>query len=321
MSEKACPDSEFIELFRNIGPTKLAKKLGVDSRNIYERRRNIEKHLHIILQSPNDAVNCGNLYKEIPEHSARLQDTVKNGVVLVGSDSHYWPGVESVAHRAFVKFCKDIKPVIIVKNGDELDFPSISRFAPIGWENRPKVADEIECTKDRLSEIEDASKNSRLYWPLGNHDARFETRLATVAPEYARVNGVHLKDNFPRWRPCWSVWINDNVVIKHRFKGGIHAAHNNTMWAGKTIITGHLHSLKVTPFSDYNGTRWGVDTGTMADPYGPQFTDYTEDSPKSWRSGFIVLTFKNSELLWPEVCFVRDHKKSICEFRGETFVV
>ena len=56
--------------------------------------------------------------------------------------------------------------------------------------------------------------------------------------------------------------VNGNVVIKHRMKGGIHAAHKNTLHAGTTMVTGHLHSLKVTPFSDYNGTRWGVDTGT-----------------------------------------------------------
>jgi hypothetical protein len=29
----------------------------------------------------------------------------------------------------------------------------------------------------------------------------------------------------------------------------------------------------------------------MADPYGPQFANYTELSPLNWRSGFILLTF------------------------------
>jgi hypothetical protein len=34
--------------------------------------------------------------------------------------------------------------------------------------------------------------------------------------------------------------------IKHRFKGGMHAPQNNTLWAGVTMVTGHLHSQKVT---------------------------------------------------------------------------
>jgi len=127
-----------------------------------------------------------------------------------------------------------------------------------------------------------------------------------VAPEYAQMHGVHLKDHFPRWRPCWSVWINDEVVVKHRYKGGIHATHNNTVNSGKTTVTGHLHSLKVTPFDDYNGTRWGVDTGTLAEPNGPQFLNYMEDNPRNWRSGFVVLRFVRGRLLWPQLVSVLD---------------
>lgn len=81
------------------------------------------------------------------------------------------------------------------------------------------------------------------------------------------------------------------------------------------MVTGHLHSLKVTPYSDYTGIRWGVDTGTLANPYGPQFAYYTEDGPVNWRSGFVVLTIKDRELLWPEtVSVLRD---GVVCFRGE----
>jgi hypothetical protein len=90
-------------------------------------------------------------------------------------------------------------------------------------------------------------------------------------------------------------------VIKHRYKGGAHAPFNNTITAGVSIITGHLHSQKVSPFSDYNGTRYGVDTGCLADPYHDAFQDYTEDNPKDWRSGFCVLTFHDGCLLPPEL--------------------
>jgi hypothetical protein len=167
---------------------------------------------------------------------------------------------------------------------------------------------------ERLGEIESAANGAKLFWPLGNHDARFETRLAQAAPQYEGVRGFHLKDHFPAWAPCWSVWINDDVVVKHKFKNGIHATHNNTMWGGKTIVTGHLHSLKVTPLTDYTQTRWGVDTGTLAEPGGPQFVNYTEDNPTNWRSGFAVLTFRDGELLDPELCRVRKFDEVV--FRG-----
>jgi hypothetical protein len=159
-----------------------------------------------------------------------------------------------------------------------------------------------------------------LIWTLGNHDARFENRLAANAPQYEFVKGFTLKDHFPTWHPCWSCWPTDEVVVKHRWKGGIHATHNNTVNAGVSIVTGHLHSLKVTPFSDYHPyPRFGVDTGTLADRDGQQFINYLEDSPTNWRSGFAILTFHNARLLWPELVHKWDEGQ--VEFRGKVYDV
>jgi hypothetical protein len=316
MTAPKIPPEDFIRLYEELGATGLAAKFGLNIRTVQRKRASMEGREGRQLKSP---TRPDILLPEKPEHPGRLSVNIHDGVVLIGSDSHYWPGIISPAHRAFVKFCKTLKPKVVIKNGDELDGATISRHPPIGWEKRPSLIEEIETVKDRLGEITIAAGGARRFWPLGNHDARFETRLATVAPEFARVHGVHLKDHFPDWEPCWAVWINDSVVVKHRFKSGIHAPHNNTMWAGKTIVTGHLHSLKTMPITDYNGTRWGVDCGTLADPYGPQFSDYTEDSPRSWRSGFAVLTFREGRLLWPEVCHVVDEET--VDFRGELIKV
>lgn len=287
-------------------------------RSLYKRRRLIEERYNIRLNSP-DKVRAFPIYN----HPERIHIEVKTGIVLVASDAHYWPGPASVAHRAFVKFSRDFRPVVIIQNGDVADFPGISRHPPIGWTRLPEVFEEIEAIQDRLDEIEKAKPvKCRTIWTLGNHDQRFETRIATHAPELRKVHGTSLKDHFPHWEGSYSVWINGDgpsgVVVKHRFKGGIHAPHNNTMWAGRSIVTGHLHSAKVVPFSDYNGTRYGVDTGCLADPYGIQF-EYTEDNPKNWRSGFGVLTFKDGELLMPELVTVWD--ENTVQFRGELIKV
>jgi hypothetical protein len=241
---------------------------------------------------------------------------VTNGIVLVGGDGHYWPGPASTAHRAFVKFIKDMKPKAIVYNGDAFDGASISRFPDIGWEKNPWVFEELEAVQDRLAEIEQAApKGCFLTWNMGNHDLRYETRLAAVAPQYRNIKGLHLKDHFPRWVPAWSTWFNEKVVTKHRLKGGVHATHNNVIASGKTIVTNHLHSLKVTPYSDYSSRpRWGVDCGCLADPGGEQFVNYTEDAPRNHRSGFAVLTFFKGDLLWPELVHVYDGGH--VEFRG-----
>jgi hypothetical protein len=302
-------------MFQTIGAEEMAKRLKLDVQKVYLRRRNLERKHGIVIK----ARRPRGVYKDFEEHPGRVSKTVVDGTILVGSDHHYWPGIISTAHRAFVHFCKKMKPVGIVANGDVLDGSSISRHPPIGWEHRPSLVSEIEASSDRLDEMKRASPNSWTAWTLGNHDARFSSRLAAVAPEFAKVRGIQLKDHYPGWQPCWSIWVNDDVVIKHRQKNGIHATHNNTMWAGKTMVTGHLHSLKVTPLTDYNGTRFGVDTGTMADTYGPQFEGYMEDNSRNWRSGFVVLTFRNSVLMWPEVVAVVDEDH--VQFRGELIKV
>lgn len=242
-----------------------------------------------------------------------------DGTVLVGSDFHIWPGGESTALRAFKKLAKDLKPAAVILNGDVLDFPQISRHPPIGWESAPSIKEEIEAAQDHLDDISKACGKARKIWTLGNHDARFETRLAMVAKEYKGLQGIHLSDFFGLWEKGWSCLINGDLeggrtMVKHRFKGGMGAPRANTLNAGIHMVTGHLHSQKVIPISDYLGDRYGVDSGCVADKDHKAFVDYTEDAPLDWRSGFAVLTYKGGKLLYPEL--VTKWDSSHVQFRG-----
>lgn len=295
-------DDEFIAQYEIMGATRLAEALGQASRTVNGKRQRLEKKYGIKIKGPPaNHVYRGFTFKP-QEYPQRLEAELGDGIALIGSDAHYWPHRITTAHRAFVHFAKKLQPNVIVYNGDVFDGAMMSRF-PLDWEWRPTVQQELEEVSEREAEVRAAAPNAKYVWTLGNHDARFEAKIANTLPELAKVQGVHLKDHFPYWQCCYSLFINNDVVIKHRFKGGIHAARNNTLWAGRSFITGHLHSLKVSPFTDLNGNRWGVDCGTLAEPLGDQFT-YTEDNPKDWRSGFVVLTFKGGRLLWPEVVSV-----------------
>jgi hypothetical protein len=128
------------------------------------------------------------------------------------------------------------------------------------------------------------------------------------------MRGTTLKEYFPAWFPCWSFWVNEDTCIKHRWKGGFSAGRANSLNSGVNMITGHTHHLSVMPVGDYNGTRWGVQTGTLADINGQQFA-YTEDTPKDWNSGFVMLSFERSRLLQPEM--VRVWGEDEVEWRGK----
>jgi hypothetical protein len=151
---------------------------------------------------------------------------------------------------------------------------------------------------------------------MGNHDSRFSARLANVAPQFKDVQGFTLEDHFPDWTFCMSCMVNDRLMVKHRWKGGLHATHQNAVSSGIGFVTGHLHSAKVTPWTDYLGTRYGVDCGTLAEPYGDQFT-YAENSPRSWRQAFAVLNLIDGHLLMPELCMTSDLGQDLVEWRGE----
>ncbi len=314
-------DEEFAQRFQTVGPTRLAKELGIAVRNVFARRSKVEGRLGVSLEAPSNApsIDLSKPSKDAP----RVNVDISDGIVLVASDGHYWPGQDrSTAHRALAKLTKQLKPEVVIFNGDALDAPSISRHPPIGWENHPTVQEELEIVQERLGEIATAAGGARLIWPLGNHDARFNTRLAAVAPEFRGVEGTRLLHHFPDWEPCWAVFLGgpNGAVVKHRFKGGMHAAHNNALWAGRSMVTGHLHSLKVSPITDYNGTRYGVDCGCIAAVGGEQF-NYTEDNPSNWRSGFSVLTWKSGKLLPPELVEVRDEEERLVWFRGKAIKV
>lgn len=305
-SSTRCSDAEFEELFRKHGPTQTAKILGCSERAVYKRRNKISP----ALQPPSKI--------EII-HPGRLPLEIRNGTALIGSDFHIWPGEASTCLRAFKKFVSDIQPNAIILNGDVMDFPRISRH-PQNWESAPDPQEEIEAAQDHLNDIEQASKRgTQKIWTLGNHDARFEAMIANAAPQMRGVNGVHLSDHFSTWQKAMSCMINENIeggatMVKHRWKGGMGATRANTLNAGISMITGHLHSQNVRPLSDYRPyDRYGVDTGCVADKEHRAF-GYTEDAPLDWRSGFALLTYRDGRLMQPELISKWDDKN--VQFRG-----
>jgi hypothetical protein len=239
----------------------------------------------------------------------------------VFSDAHFIPGQRTTAFKGLLWAIQEFKPKAIICNGDAFDGASISRH-DVTELPQTSVIQELKACQGALGEIEEVAKaarhNVKLLFTWGNHDIRFGNRLAQHAPQFKEVKGFKLTDHIPDWEFCWAVWPTEDVIIKHRYKGGIHATHNNTVNAGVSIVTGHLHSLKVTPFADYNGNRFGVDTGTLAETDGPQFT-YAEINPANHRSGFAILNFFNGRLLWPELA----HKfgEGLIEFRGQVYDV
>ena len=294
-----CTDEEFIQLFRETGsPARVAEILDCSEKVVYNRRRRLEHRLGITLESyaaKQNSVSAAYIRKNEIIYEAKKQ------TIIVASDCHYWPGEATVAHKAFIKLCKQLKPHAVVLNGDVFDGARVSRHDPLYKNDTPTVKQELEVCQDRLGEIEKAAHNATLFWLYGNHDTRLWRYMRINAPECEGAFGSDLFDYFQGWHCGYVMHVNQNTVIKHRWHNGVHATYNNVLKSGRNIITGHLHKLQITPWGDYNGRRYGVDTGTLAEPSGEQFA-YLEGNPVPWASGFAVLTFDvNGMLLPPEL--------------------
>jgi len=308
---KKIPDEVIIAAMKKFGSSKLAAEhIGMSVRALCHRKAKIQEQYGVVLPAYSAKQHTvANTY--IPDNRRVIQHTVDNGHVFIASDCHYWPGESTVAHKAFVKLLTEFKPKTAVLNGDVFDGARISRHAALMGTNPPTPKQELEACQDRLDEIAKASKNAIKFWTYGNHDIRLFNFAAQNAPELSEF--TDLFSYFPGWHTGWRVDINKDVVIKHRWANGQHAVYNNTLRSGKSFVTGHLHKLMVTPWTDYNGRRYGVDTGTLAEPTGDQFV-YVEENPVNWCAGFAVLTFENGKLLPPELCEVIN---GVAYFRGQ----
>jgi hypothetical protein len=324
MSSYWLTDDEFVKEWLKIGsPQKFADVHKMSLRSVYNRRRSIESRLKIDLPTFNDQRTNQILKIQQTAGHARRGSSIENGRVVVFSDAHWWPGLSyTTAYKALIECIKEFKPTLVVAGGDLFDGSQASRHPRIGWANTPNVKEELECCQEMLEGIEKVAKGAKKAWVLGNHDARFETFLSNSAGNvYQGVQGFTLKDHFPLWQGCWTYWVENpgkvDTVFKHKNKGSWSAGRNNTLQSGTHMITGHTHALNCVGYTDYNGTRWGVQTGCLADPKGEQFIHYTEDAATDWISGFALLTYEDGNLLQPELIRVFDEDQGIIDFRGK----
>ena len=303
-----CSAEDFVALYNTFGPTETALRLNCSERAVYRRKSKLSKTHQLIL----------------PQHSrkpwpGRTSLELLNGTVLVGSDFHIWPGDPSTCLRAFKKFITDLKPDVIVLNGDVMDFPRISKHPQRNWETAPEPAQEIEAVQDHLSDIVNrAKRGSKKIWTWGNHDDRFESMVANTLPLYRGIKGVRLHDHFAIWERAMSLFINEETegatMVLHRMSGGVHATYNNVKKGFVNVITGHLHQQNVRPLSTYRSVDfYGVDTGCVADKHHKAFS-YTLGSALDWREGFALLTYKDGRLMYPEL--ISKWGDDYVQFRG-----
>lgn len=242
---------------------------------------------------------------------------LKNGTIIVFSDAHVLPKQDlSVAAKALIHLCSELKPDIVVDGGDTLDFASISKHEKLGWNEQFTVQEELETAAAFLKKVQKAAPGSHYIHIAGNHDDRFNKILANKLPQFKGVKGFNIIDHLPAgWEYLMSMTVNHNTIFLHAIAGGVHSGYNNVMKSGMNVVTGHTHQMEVKPYTDYNGTRFGIQTGTLATIQNNPLFAYTHGSPLNWIAGFAVLTYVDGILQYPEICSINKDGKAF--FRGK----
>lgn len=304
----SCSDAEFLTLWEQHGGARgVSQALGINERAVHRRRRRLEARDGMTLIGSKPSAYS---WPAITEHIYYDHPYT----VVIGSDAHVWPGSETPAYWVMLQVIEAIQPEVVILNGDIFDGARISRHGRIGWDQRPMVHEELKAVTEWLGLVEDAAGEADKYWTVGNHDIRFETHLAEHAGHFEQVKGTRLSDHFPAWNHCTSAVLNDECMVKHRWHSGIHGNYNNVLKGGKSIITGHTHRLDIREYTDYSGSRFGAECGTLADPNGGQF-DYTEHTPLNWQPGFLVVEVDGDEVTPEKVRVLNGRAK----WRGKTW--
>lgn len=225
-----------------------------------------------------------------------LEQMVKSGTkVMVLSDFHI-PYQNNKAVQIAMDFAKDYKPDKIVLNGDMIDFYGISDFDKCP-DRRKNIAEEVEMTKEFLTNLRSINKKSQIYFLEGNHENRLQ-KYVWRHPELHGLGALDInnmlqldKNHIQIVRASNDYWgkeaghleVGDTVIMHgdsriNGCKGGAYAAKNTAINIAKPVIMGHTHRL-----SEYNVTNRyndlkGVECGCLC------------QIPKlaNWQNGFVT---------------------------------
>ncbi len=315
IGREAISRDEFIQVWTEEGGSaaRVSRRLGMAEQPIYARRKRLEL-AGFSLPGNQECPNPGG-GRQRAAYPRQLEIDVPDGLIVAFGDLHSTPlkdrRGDTHAMRLLLEWLaergSDVRLLLCM--GDVLDGASIGRHPPLGWEDRPSIADEVGAGVHDLDRLQTLAPMAERLWVVGNHDERFDRTLAQQAKEFRALTGMRMQDHFQRWRMAWSIKINNELVATHRWHGGVHARHNNLLKAGGAhMVTGDTHRLGVTVQQGQVGARYAVESGTLGEVDGEQFA-YTRGLMPNWEPGFAVIPVIGGEIHKPYVVSILDAPK------------
>lgn len=197
------------------------------------------------------------------------------------------PDHDRALWRAFLKWCRDVKPDEIIIGGDFLELESCSSHG--GNPRPPLLSEEITAGKAALRQLREANPRATLTYLEGNHEHRLSRHLSNGAPTLS--GSLHLPDLL-ELRSFGCTWVDYGKVITRGKIGFTHGfwasdahAKKHLSEYGHSIAYGHTHRPQVYT----RGSLAGDVHGAFGMPCMRGLdAQWLHNRPCGWMQGFGV---------------------------------
>lgn len=214
---------------------------------------------------------------------------VKTAVVLNDLQMEYHD-VE-VLTELVIPFVKDIKPDILILNGDIVDMYALSTFDKQP-STKPDILGEIESARWLMKQLEHVPTK---HWIGGNHEHRLDRYLWKQAPALGLDRAAFPRRfGLPDFDFKWHPYNGDEpghvmlgkLMVTHGFLVRAHSAISakaHLERLGSSVLVGHTHRMGVHYKTNVKGVHAAYENGCLC-RLDPEYAQYPD-----WQQGFSVV--------------------------------
>jgi predicted phosphodiesterase len=198
------------------------------------------------------------------------------------------PDHDPTVWAAWLDWCRNNRPDVVVLGGDFMDVESMSSHG--GNPDPPTLADEIRPAKACLREVRKANPDARIVYLEGNHETRFSRWIANNA------KNLHGLVDLPALLGLEALgieWLPEGKPLKLgklRFIHGFstvdaHAKKHFHDYGMRSVTYGHTHRPQIYTSGDIDGSV----RGAFGMPCACRLeAPYLKNKPSGWMQGFGV---------------------------------
>lgn len=256
----------------------------------------------------------------MPKKHKRTSEGGKLKKVLIVSDAHH-PYVDKKAWSLLLKVGADIRPDVIIIQGDFADFYSVSSHSKDA-SRMTRFEDEIESVNEALDQLDKLGAKEK-YYVAGNHEDRLQRYLNDKAPELDGLVSIPQLLNLRKRKWSYVPYKSSVRVGKLNATHDVGSAGKNAIFQALStfqhnVVQGHTH--RIAFFVEGNATgvaHVGASFGWLGDKNSVDYMHKVKVN-RDWAHGFGVAYLEPNGNVHIQPVVIVDYK---CVVGGKLYKV